>query len=332
MTRKPNSSLTPAGLRRRAEARLRQRRDRQKSRTQETRSTADTRRLPHELQVHQVELEMQNAELQEARNQIEAQLEKYTDLYDFAPVGYCSLDEQGRILEVNLTGAALLGVERSRLTHQRLPRFVAPVSQPLFLAFLKKLFAGPDAQACEALLLKERVGTFWAGFRGTSAVSVGATRKSSRISFVDITARKQGEEALRASEERFRALFELGPVAVYSCDAAGTIQDFNRRAAELWGREPAFGDTDERFCGSFKLFRPDGNPLPHGQCPMAQVLDGKIAEVRDAEVLIERPDGSRVSVVVNIRPLGYKLGKITGAINCFFDITERKRAESAHRR
>ena len=85
---------------------------------------------------------MQNAELQEARDRMEALLEKYTDLYDFAPVGYFSLDEQGLILEVNLTGAALLGVERSRLINRRLPRFVAPASQPVFLAFLERVFAG----------------------------------------------------------------------------------------------------------------------------------------------------------------------------------------------
>ena len=147
----------------------------------------------------------------------------------------------------------------------------------------------------------------------------------------EITERKQVEAALRESEERFRALFELGPVAVYSCDASGVIREFNRRAAELWDREPALGDTDERFCGSFKLFRPDGSFMPHEQCPMAEVISGKIPAARDAEVLIERPDGSRVTVVVNIRPLKNERGEITGAINCFYDITERKQAEEALR-
>ena len=69
--------------------------------------------------------------------------------------------------------------------------------------------------------------------------------------------RKEAEAKLRESEGRFRTLFELDPLAVYSCDASGMIQDFNRGAVEMWGREPAVGESGERFCGSFKMFRPD---------------------------------------------------------------------------
>jgi hypothetical protein len=95
------------------------------------------------------------------------------------------------------------------------------------------------------------------------------------------------------------------------------------------GREPELGDTDQRFCGSFKMFRPDGTFMPHDQCPMAEVVSGKIGAVYDGEVHIERPDGSHVTVLVNIRPLKNDRGEVTGAINCFYDITQRKQMEAA---
>jgi len=133
------------------------------------------------------------------------------------------------------------------------------------------------------------------------------------------------------SEDRYRTLFDLAPVAVYSCDASGVIRDYNSRAAELWGRKPEVGDTDERFCGSFRMYRPDGSFMPHEHCPMGDVLTGKMPGVRDGEVHIERPDGSRIIVIVNIAPLKDERGEVMGAINCFYDVTERKKAEETLR-
>ncbi|MCD6023655.1 MAG: histidine kinase [Fibrobacteria bacterium] len=148
---------------------------------------------------------------------------------------------------------------------------------------------------------------------------------------MEIAEREQIQAALRETEGRFRTLFELGPAAIQTCDASGAIRDFNRRAVELWGREPVPGG-EERFCGSFKLFRPDGRPMGHEQCPMAKVISGETPAVTDGEVLIERPDGSRISVIVNIKPLKNERGEITGAINCFYDITGRKLEEEVRRR
>jgi len=302
------------------------------TKTSRASTSADSQRLLHELEVHQVELEMQNVELQDARDEMEVLLEKSTDLYDFAPVGYFSLDEAGVIVEANLTSAAMLGVERSRLVKQRLVLFMPPASRPGFLAFLKKVFAGPHDQTCETHLLKTNGTTLGASFRAISVASPSQERKWCRVAFTDISDRMAAEAALRESEKRFRTLFELVPMGIYSCDAEGLVRNFNTRAAEFWGRSPMVGDPNERFCGSFKLYRPDGTPIPREQCPMADVLSGKIPGVVDAEVLLEQPGGKRLAMIVNIRALKQDQGKIIGAINCFYDITERKQAEEAQRR
>ena len=139
------------------------------------------------------------------------------------------------------------------------------------------------------------------------------------------------EQALRVSEARFRVLFDRAPIAIYSCDAAGQIQEFNRCAVDLWGREPMQGSTAERFCGSLKLYLSDGTLLPHEQTPMAAVLKGEIPAAQDIDVVIERPDGSCISVIVNIVPLKNERGEISGAMNYFYDITERSRLEKKTR-
>jgi len=200
MKKKPAPSTVTARLRRSAEVRLRERTRKNLSQAGVPKSAADTRRQFHELQVHQVELEMQNFELQKARDENEVALEKYTDLYDFAPVGYFSLDDSGRITEVNLTGAALLGVERSRLINQSLARFVAPASQPGFHLFLKRVFAGTEKQFCEASLLKPDAAAFWARFHGVAAIAVSDPRKWCRVAAWDITSLKQAEEAQRRAD------------------------------------------------------------------------------------------------------------------------------------
>jgi PAS domain S-box-containing protein len=121
-------------------------------------------------------------------------------------------------------------------------------------------------------------------------------------------------------------LFEQLPFAVYVCDRHGLVRRYNRRAAELWGRTPKLGDPNERFCGSFRMFRPDGSLLPHHQCPMADVLRTGVS-VRQQEVHIERPDGSRGIALVDIEAIKDSDETIVGAVNCFQDVTESKQKD-----
>jgi CheY-like chemotaxis protein len=136
----------------------------------------------------------------------------------------------------------------------------------------------------------------------------------------------ESHAAQRDSEKHFRALFERGPVATYTCDTSGTIRDFNRRAVELWGWEPKANEAYAQYCGSVRLYYGDGRSMPHNECPMALVLTGKLAHTTDTELVIGRPDGSRVSVLVNTLPLYNDAGYVSGAISCFHYLSELKAA------
>src|SRR5664280_26158 len=194
MKRKPNTPVATAELRRRAEARLRNQRNGQRSEAGVPKSDAGPPRLLHELQVHQIELEMQNAELQKVRDDLEVTLEKYTDLYDFAPVGYFTLAADGTIQLVNLTGASLLRIERSRLVGRSFGLLVVAELRPAFSAFLKQVFAGQPKQSSDFELLSQ-------SGQPARIVNLEAQRllngQECRAVMVDITKRKQAEATQR---------------------------------------------------------------------------------------------------------------------------------------
>lgn len=154
---------------------------------------ANELRFLHELQIHQIELEMQNAELLQARDEIESALEKYTDLYDFAPVAYFTLDQVGLIRAANLTAASFLGIERSLLLGGRFSQFVVNEHRQLFAEFLRKVFASQGKESCEVILTT--------GSNPPPCVLIEAivlsTRQECRVAVIDITVRKQAEKLLQ---------------------------------------------------------------------------------------------------------------------------------------
>ena len=142
----------------------------------------------------------------------------------------------------------------------------------------------------------------------------------------ELIERRHIEETLRTGVQAFREMVSILPAAVYVCDAGGLIESYNRRAVELWGREPRCGDTTDRFCGSYRIYTLEGTYLPHDQCPMAQAIYSN-NPISNAKIVIERPDGTRRTAMVNIIPRRNTQGLMTGAINCLTDITDLREAE-----
>ena len=192
-----------AELRYRAEVRLNAQAQAQEARPSRTEKA--TQRLVHELGVHQIELEMQNAELRlarDAREEVETALDKYTDLYDFAPVGYFTLDREGAISAANLRGASLLGIERARLLGRRFGLFVADVARPLFAEFIGKVFASQGKESCEVTLTIEGNHPLIVLIEAMAYASV----KVCRIAVIDITERRSAEEALTEKQREIEEL------------------------------------------------------------------------------------------------------------------------------
>lgn len=138
----------------------------------------------------------------------------------------------------------------------------------------------------------------------------------------------QRDPKLGESDRRFRALLEALPAAIYTTDAKGRITFYNQAAVELSGRRPQLG-SDE-WCVTWRLYRPDGTPLPHDECPMAVALK-EDRPVRGCEAVAERPDGTRVPFLPYPTPLHDAAGKLIGAVNMLVDISERKEAETQQR-
>ncbi len=305
-------------LRRRAEKRL------EKSKQERTSlaTPAELQRLVHELEVHQIELQMQNEELQQARSELESYLGQYTDLYDFAPVGYFTLDRSGVILQVNLTGSLILGVERARLVNQHFGRFVTADFRPAVNSFLAKVFTSQNQETFEFGLQKEGSGTFFVH----AEARVYGDGSECRVALMDITAKKQVEELLQESELKYRTLFETMSQGVLHQDLDGKIISANPAAERILGLSIDQVQGKTFTDPSWRAIREDESNFPEETHPsMVALRTGKAVQNAVMGVFSPKTDGY---VWLNIYAVPQFLpgeDRLFQVITIFEDITVRKR-------
>lgn len=196
--------------------------------------------LLHDLQVHQIELEMQNETLRQTRIALEESRDRFADLYDFAPVGYLTLSEAGLISEINLAGAKLLGADRQALRQEGFARFVAAVDARRWERFFLEMLQDEEKHRVELSLRREDASLLDAQL-DCRCVKNGDAPPSVLVTLTEISELRQAVSALaqiqerEKSEKKFMQLFMEVPVAMGLADAAGVISYFNKKFTDTFG-------------------------------------------------------------------------------------------------
>jgi PAS domain S-box-containing protein len=287
-------------------------------------SEGDALKLIHELEVQQVELDMQYDELVYARAEAHQMAEKFSELYEFAPLGYFALSKEGRIIESNLYGAKMLGKERSNLKNSQFAFFISNDTKQIFNQFLWKIFNAKAKENCEVTL----------SINGDVPVYVYLTGASTGngdrgiLTMVDITERKQAERALQKSEQQFRILFDTMQSGVVFQDKDGKIILMNTAAEDILGK------THEEFLGSSSVkeehdtIREDGSPFPGLEHPaMISLRTGKKISGVVMGVYNPRDKDYRWITIEAIPIINPGESRPSQVYTMFGDITARKQAE-----
>jgi len=299
--------------------------------------SGDPEKVVHELQVHQIELEMQNEELRLAQKELGDSRNKYSDLYDFAPVGYFTFDKNGLIAGANLTGCQMLGVERANLIKKPFRVFVGKESQDDFYLHRQAVSRSNTKQNCEITLVRKDKTTLEVQLESIPAADVKGDLNLCRTAMTDITERKNLEKLKdaihqQAIEERNRleAVMEALPTGVAIVDTKGGNIQSNTTFEQVWGWHHPPVQSIKDYAAFKAWWAENGKPVKPGDWASAQALQ-KGKTVTDQLFEIERFDGSHAFVLNSASPIRDADGKIVGSAVAIHDITELRRAEEALR-
>jgi PAS domain S-box-containing protein len=246
--------------------------------------------------------------------------------YENAGIAISEVDAQGSLLRVNETTCAITGYSRQELLELTIFDVTHPDDRaPDHETFERHTVDAGQRYAVEKRLIRKDGRIIWVAVT-SSAVHDAAGRFLYGIRVMrDISAQRRAQEALAASERRFRELLEALPAAVYTTDTAGRVTFFNQAAAELAGSPPQPGS--DAWWRGWRLYRPDGTPLACDESPMTITLREN-RPVPATEAMLERPDGTRVPFIVYPTPLRDEMNELIGAVNMLVDISARKQAEA----
>jgi PAS domain S-box-containing protein len=299
-------------LRKKAEEKLREQEERLKDL-----SALDLQHLVHELGTYQIELEMQNEELRKSQIELEDSRSKYSDLYDFAPAGYFTFNKNGFILEVNLTGAALLQKERSFLIKKPFSVFIHKDDQDLFYKHRHEVFVSGSRQTCEIRLKSDSSSQIFLRLISIVQDSSGSYNQI-RTAVSDISEQKQAEESLRISSERYRSYIEVTGELGWTTNADGEVVE------DLPSWRKYTGQTYEEIkgWGWSKALHPED--LEH----TAQIWRKAVTEksTYETEYRIRRHDGIYRYFLARGIPVFREDGSILEWVGTCIDITERKQS------
>lgn len=280
-------------------------------------SIDETRRLIHELHTHQIELELQNEDLRLAQRELEESRRKYTDLYEFAPVGYLTIGDKGQIKKCNLTAAALLGVSKQQLLGRSFTACIPRQSQDVYSHFRKRLLVSSKKQRCELPLFREDGSVFYAQLESRIKLDLDGGTGQFRMTISDISDRKTLEDSFRQSMEDWEKTFDSISDCITVLDRDFRIVKANKATCEMFAVEP--GSVTGRHC--CEIFR--GTDTTCQSCPGIRFFQ----DVSSHSQEIQNEKRGKI-FQMTCSPVRHENGHATHIVHIARDITEQKELEA----